>query len=359
VRQERSFSDRLLSWWDKNGRKDLPWQHPRAPYRVWVSEIMLQQTQVSTVIPYFLKWMDRFPTLEVLATSTQDDVLAHWAGLGYYARARNLHKTAIICMESHDASLPLLEDELVSLPGIGLSTANAIISQATDRPAAVLDGNVRRVLARHARVAGWTGSAAVQKILWREAEQRLPTTNGANYTQAIMDLGATLCKRSSPDCAACPVKSDCFAAESNETHLYPAPKPKTRVSERSIFMLVFQDEKKRVLLEKRPPAGIWGGLWSLPQAEDLASLEQQTGLNLEKARLLPKRDHRLTHLKLSIQPVILHSARSEQVKSTQEQCWTSLENTEKPGMPKPIADILDEMKDWELKDRKLKNGEFA
>ena len=156
-----SFSDRLLAWWDKNGRKDLPWQHPRTPYRVWISEIMLQQTQVTTVVPYFERWMNSFPDIKSLASTSQDEILAHWAGLGYYARARNIHKTAIACLEQHGGELPMGRDELTALPGIGLSTANAIISQSTDKPAAVLDGNVRRVLARHTATGGWTGSASV------------------------------------------------------------------------------------------------------------------------------------------------------------------------------------------------------
>ena len=185
------FADRLLAWWDEHGRKDLPWQHPRAAYRVWISEIMLQQTQVATVIPYFERWMASFPDVRSLAAAPLDEVLAHWSGLGYYARARNLHRTAQLCVEGYGGELPLAGEALSALPGIGLSTANAIVSQATDRPAAVLDGNVRRVLARHAAVNGWSGRSAVQKRLWTEAESRLPATRGADYTQAATDLGVS------------------------------------------------------------------------------------------------------------------------------------------------------------------------
>ncbi|NNK37435.1 MAG: A/G-specific adenine glycosylase, partial [Xanthomonadales bacterium] len=209
----RPFAERLLVWWDRHGRKHLPWQQPRTPYRVWVSEIMLQQTQVATVIPYFERWMARFPDIESLAEAPLDDVLSHWSGLGYYARARNLHKTARRCRDDHGGELPLETTALSALPGIGESTANAIVSQATDRPAAVLDGNVRRVLARHAAIEGWTGKASVQKALWTEAVDRLPAARGADYTQAVMDLGALVCTRSSPACVDCPVSEDCAALQ--------------------------------------------------------------------------------------------------------------------------------------------------
>jgi len=206
-----AFAERLLAWWEVNGRHDLPWQHPRTPYRVWISEIMLQQTQVATVIPYFDRWMRDFPDVATLAAASLDSVLSHWSGLGYYARARNLHRAALQCVQEHGGRLPAAAEELVALPGIGLSTANAIISQATDQPAAVLDGNVRRVLARHAAVDGWPGRAAVQKRLWTEAEARLPNDRGADYSQAIMDLGATVCMRSKAACELCPVSADCGA----------------------------------------------------------------------------------------------------------------------------------------------------
>jgi len=343
-----TFATRLLNWWDQHGRKDLPWQKPRTSYRVWVSEIMLQQTQVSTVIPYFERWMQRFPYLAELARSPLDDVLAHWAGLGYYARARNLHKAAKLCGERYGGDLPPKAEELVQLPGIGQSTANAIVSQSTGQPAAVLDGNVRRVLARHARIDGWTGSTAVQKRLWQEAESRLPAERGADYTQAIMDLGALLCTRSNPDCANCPVQSDCQSFVAGAVDRYPAPKPKTRVNDQNLFMLILQDGKKRVLLEKRAPAGIWGGLWCLPSAGDLRQLEAGTGLKLAKSRRLASREHRLSHLRLSIQPVLQHTVRAEQLKCSNEQCWVAPGDFGKLGVPKPVADLLRDMNKGEL-----------
>lgn len=343
------FADRLLAWWDQHGRKDLPWQHPRTPYRVWVAEIMLQQTQVSTVTPYFERWMQRFPDIAQLAQAPLDDVLAQWAGLGYYARARNLHRAAQMCLQQSSSTLPLTSAELSALPGIGRSTANAIISQATDQPTAVLDGNVRCVLARHAMVAGWPGSTAVQNILWHEAEARLPQHRGADYTQAIMDLGAMVCSRTAPDCEHCPLKADCKARAAGAIQRYPGAKPKTKVHERQVYMLIMHDHARGVLLERRPPAGIWGGLWSLPEAENLAELEHRTGLVLAEAERLPVRLHRLTHLRMHIQPLLLRSVRAEQVKCSAEQRWMALGGAVGRGLPKPVTDLLHE----------LKHGEFA
>ncbi len=342
------FADRLLAWWDQHGRKDLPWQHPRTPYRVWVAEVMLQQTQVSTVTPYFERWMQRFPDIAQLAQAPLDEVLAQWAGLGYYARARNLHHAAQMCVQRYGGILPLTSAELSALPGIGRSTANAIVSQATDQPAAVLDGNVRRVLARHAMVAGWPGSNAVQNILWHEAEARLPQHRGADYTQAIMDLGAMVCSRTTPGCEQCPLNTDCKARAAGAVRRYPGAKPQTKVHDRQVFMLIVHDPTHGVLLERRPPAGIWGGLWSLPEAENLAQLEHRTGLVLADAERLPARLHRLTHLRMHIQPLLLRSTRAEQVKCSAEQRWMALGVATGRGLPKPVTELLHELKHGEL-----------
>ena len=304
TRKPTPFSDRLLNWWDRNGRQDLPWQHPRTPYRVWVSEIMLQQTQVTTVIPYFERWIERFPDLPALAKAPLDDILGHWAGLGYYARARNLHRAARQCMEHHNSQLPAEPAELVALPGIGLSTANAIISQSTDQPAAVLDGNVRRSLARQLALEGWTGKATIQKKLWIEAEARLPATRGADYTQAIMDLGALVCTRTRPKCESCPVSEDCRAFINGEVHKYPTPKPATKVTRKSFTMLIVRDEKDRVLLVRRPPSGIWGGLWTLPMGESIKAIETELGLLDTGSRRLDPLEHRLSHVIMTIQPAL-------------------------------------------------------
>jgi len=344
-----SFSDRLLDWWDLHGRKDLPWQHPRTPYRVWISEIMLQQTQVATVIPYFEKWMDAFPDVEALASAPLDDVLAHWAGLGYYARARNLHKTACLCADQYGGNLPAVADELCALPGIGLSTANAIISQSTDRPAAVLDGNVRRVLARHAAVEGWSGQTAVQKRLWSEAESRLPGNRGADYTQSVMDLGATVCTRSSPACEECPVDADCLALLQSRVQQLPTPKPATKVAEQTVHMLVLQDAQGRVLLQKRPPAGVWGGLWCLPAGDSAIEVENVLGISSGQTRSLPTFEHRLSHIKMSISPALLTEVSSTQVKCSAELDWFGPDEQASLGIPKPVAMLLTQLNNGEFK----------
>jgi A/G-specific adenine glycosylase len=339
------FHERLLAWWDRNGRRDLPWQHPRTGYRVWVSEIMLQQTQVTTVIPYFERWMERFPDVATLANAPLDDVLAHWAGLGYYARARNLHKAAAQCMALHGGEVPADTGALLSLPGIGRSTASAIVSQSTDRPAPVLDGNVRRLLARHAAVEGHTGSAAAQKTLWAEAEERLPRDRGADYTQAVMDLGALVCRRSRPACDCCPVRADCRALLQGRVAELPAPKPAASVRERRLDLLILRDGRGRVLLEQRPPAGIWGGLWSLPEAneKDLVPALPVTG-----AKPLPPFEHRLSHVRMKIHPRLAAAGDAHGVKYSPKQAWFDREQQAKLGLPKPIADLLD----------RLNNGDF-
>jgi len=348
ARAKPAFADRLLAWWDVHGRHDLPWQHPRTPYRVWISEIMLQQTQVTTVIPYFERWMRDFPDVPTLAAAALDDVLSHWSGLGYYARARNLHAAAIRCVEQHGGDLPRGADALSALPGIGLSTANAIVSQSTGQPAAVLDGNVRRVLARHAAVAGWTGQAAVQKRLWAEAETRLPASRGADYTQAIMDLGAMVCTRSKPGCQRCPVSADCRALQEGIVALLPAPRPAARVSDRTLHMLIVRDAKGRVLLERRPPAGIWGGLWCLPEGEDLAAIERRLGIRAVRPTALPAFEHRLSHVRMSIKPLLSDAAEPSRVQCPASRGWFDRAQLPRLGLPKPVTELLNRLHDGEF-----------
>jgi A/G-specific adenine glycosylase len=342
------FAQRLLNWWDRHGRHDLPWQHPRTPYRVWISEIMLQQTQVGTVIPYFERWMQDFPDIPALAAAPLDEVLSHWSGLGYYARARNLHRAAIRCVEEHGGDLPQGAEALGALPGIGLSTANAIVSQSTDQPAAVLDGNVRRVLARHAAVEGWTGQAAVQKRLWSEAEARLPARRGADYTQAIMDLGATFCTRSKPACARCPVRSDCQARVRGLVSQLPTPKPATKVSDRTVHLLIVRDGDGRVLLEKRPPAGIWGGLWCLPDGESIDAIERRLGLAAAKPAALPRFEHRLSHIRMTICPALADAVQPSQVQCPASRGWFERQQLPQLGLPKPVTDLLNRLHDGEF-----------
>ena len=271
---EAIFSELLLDWWDKHGRKNLPWQHPRSPYRVWVSEIMLQQTQVKTVIPYFNRFMERLPDIPSLAETSTDEVLSLWSGLGYYARARNLQKAARLCVENHAGELPITPEALLALPGIGESTANAIYSQAWNQPAVILDGNVKRVLSRYFAVDGWPGKADVHKKLWNIAADLLPKNRGADYSQATMDLGATLCTRSKPECIACPVQKNCRARQQGSVHLFPAKRPRLKVTKKTFQMVILINDNNEVLLERRPPSGIWGGLWSLPADDDGRSLQQ-------------------------------------------------------------------------------------
>ena len=311
---------------------------------------MLQQTQVTTVIPYFERWMQTFPTISSLAAAPLDDVLSLWSGLGYYARARNLHKAAAHCMEDFEGELPTGAETLITLPGIGLSTANAIVSQSTDQAAAVLDGNVRRTLARHAAIEGWTGKAAVQKQLWKEArEDRLPKQRGADYTQAIMDLGALVCTRTSPSCDLCPVSADCRALQQDQVEYFPSPKPPTLVTDKTIFMLVLKDSENRVLLEKRPPSGIWGGLWSLPEGNSIENIEARLGLTTSNLKPLLPVEHRLSHLRMLIQPSIATVGSATRVKSSAEQNWFAPADQSKLGLPKPVSDLL----------KKVITGEFA
>ena len=343
------FSARLLAWWDEAGRKDLPWQQPRSAYRVWVSEIMLQQTQVSAVIPYFDRWMARFRDVRSLAEADPDEVMSLWSGLGYYARARNLHKAARICMSRHGGILPGDPEELQALPGIGPSTANAIVSLAFDRPAAVLDGNVKRVLARHAGIEGWPGTSGIQKILWKEAEARLPKQRAGDYSQAIMDLGATLCTRQAPACRECPVQADCRANLFGLTNQIPAPRPKKPVPNRSVHMLILRDQQGRVLLQRRPPDGIWGGLWSLPEGESSRQVRDRVGLDhrAEGAgeRRLPEFEHRLTHVRMQISPVLMTlppdaALECDSIKEGPETAWFSPQEFRGIGLPKPVNELL-------------------
>ncbi len=337
-----TFSERLLNWWDRHGRKDLPWQHPRSAYRVWVAEIMLQQTQVKTVITYLNRFMDRFPDIQTLAGATSDEVLALWSGLGYYARARNMLKTAKICLDIHAAELPKTPEALVSLPGIGESTANAIYSQAFDKPAVILDGNVKRVLARYFAIEGWPGKSGNHKQLWNTAGQLLPAKRGADYTQAIMDLGATLCTRTRPDCEKCPVSDGCKAFQAGTVEQFPAPRPRLKISKKTFHMLILTDSDCRILLERRPPAGIWGGLWSLPADDDGKSLQQRLGVNGNTLKSLPSIRHQLTHMLMTIRPLIGHTEpASRGVECTSDQRWFGQQEWPALGLPKPVRQLLE------------------
>ena len=276
------FSESLLDWFDEHGRKNLPWQKPITPYRVWLSEVMLQQTQVDTVIPYFEKFVNTYPDVASLAAAPIDHVLHLWTGLGYYARARNLHKCAITVCENYEGQFPSDQNELATLPGIGRSTAAAIASIAFEQPTAILDGNVKRVLTRHRAIEGWPGNKKIESQLWEIAEDYMPQTRCRDYTQAIMDLGATLCTRSKPQCLLCPVNHDCIAKQNGNPTDYPSKKPKKAQPVKDTHMLIARHHND-ILLEQRPASGIWGGLWSFKEFENRDLLESHCASHYAKA----------------------------------------------------------------------------
>ncbi len=339
-----SFATRLLAWHDVHGRHDLPWQHPRTPYRVWVSEVMLQQTQVATVIAYFERFMAAFPTLPALAAAELDAVLALWSGLGYYSRARNLHRAARICVERHGGELPVDPAALAALPGIGRSTAAAIAAQAHGTRAAVLDGNVRRVLARHAGIDGAIEHRATRERLWAEADARLPDTRLADYTQAIMDLGATVCRPRQPACTVCPVTDDCYARATKQVAELPRRRPPRRTPLRQTLMLVARDRDGRLLLERRPATGIWGGLWSLPEAADAtaarAILAARARIDWDQAAQMSPFMHEFTHFRLQITPLKLAAQPRDDAVLDNTSRWVTPREALRLGLPQPVRRLI-------------------
>jgi len=301
-----TFANRLLTWYQQHGRHDLPWQQNKSLYSVWVSEVMLQQTQVATVIPYYQNFMQRFPDIAALATVSQDEALRYWAGLGYYSRARNLHKAAAIIVESHQGEFPVSYDEVLALPGIGPSTAGAVLAQATGQRHAILDGNVKRVLTRYQGIEGWPGLKPIEKQLWEFAELYTPENNVADYTQAIMDMGATLCTRSSPKCYECPLKTGCQAYQQNRVAELPTRKPKKAIPVRQKRFLIIRNKQGAMLMEKRPPSGIWGGLWSLPELSMDEIVDETVARNwqlvVNNFNDLPAFRHTFSHFHLDITP---------------------------------------------------------
>lgn len=305
------FNKAVLDWFNSQGRKDLPWQQNPTAYRVWVSEIMLQQTQVNTVIPYYKKFITKFPNLSELANASNDQVMALWSGLGYYSRARNLHRTAILLVGeqrySSSHSFPETMKELESLPGIGRSTAGAILALAMQKKAAILDGNVKRVLARCFKIAGWPGKADIQKQLWQLSEQLTPDKQIRNYTQAMMDLGATVCTTKQPDCGACPLHSMCLARKDNNPEAYPGKKKKKQLPVKSQYFFLLRSEDGELLMEKRPPAGIWGGLWTPLSCDTTDTMERYLkvnyGINISDKIELAEFRHTFSHFHLQLRPV--------------------------------------------------------
>jgi A/G-specific adenine glycosylase len=343
------FAARVLAWFDHSGRKDLPWQRDPTPYRVWVSEVMLQQTQVQTVISYFERFVERFPDVAALADAPLDDVLHRWSGLGYYARARNLHRAAQIVRDRHDGQFPTRLEDAAALPGVGRSTAGAVLSLALGQRQTILDGNVKRVLARHFAVAGWPGQADVARRLWQLADQLTPSGRAAHYNQAMMDLGATVCTRARPACARCPLVQDCAAHRGGNTSDYPGRKAARSLPVRSTRLLVVRDQAGRVLLEQRPPTGVWGGLWSLPQialAEDPLAWcrAQQLGEGASVTAERPVRRHTFSHFQLDMHPVEIRLERPGlRALDGDRRVWYNPVDPDARGLAAPIRRLLAEL----------------
>lgn len=336
------FATALLAWFDVAGRKDLPWQRDPTPYRVWVSEIMLQQTQVATVIGYFDRFTQRFPDIAALAAAPPDAVLHLWSGLGYYARARNLHKAARLIVSDHGGVFPESLAAVQSLPGIGRSTAGAILSLSRGQRQPILDGNVKRVLARHAGIDGYPGLKAVESRLWSLADELTPADRSASYTQAIMDLGATLCTRARPLCAYCPVAAGCVArAQGLQEHL-PSPKPKLNRKQKEAHVVIALRPDGAVLLEQRPPVGIWGGLWSFPQfdseAEGQGWLES---LRVSSVTRWPACHHAFTHFDLALHPLVAAGASdTTAVADADRYRWYDPRHPDEIGLAAPVIELI-------------------
>lgn len=341
------FSQKLLAWYDREGRKDLPWQKKLMPYNVWVSEIMLQQTQVSTVIPYYQRFMTEFPTLQSLANAPLDQVLHLWAGLGYYSRARNLHRTAIIIANEFHGRFPKCVDTLQQLPGIGRSTAGAIAAIAMKQKAPILDGNVKRVLTRYAAIAGYPGDNQVNKELWELAEALTPDDRTGDYTQAIMDLGATVCVRKKPLCHRCPVQNNCLAFKKNEQEEYPGKKPKKSIPTKAIYFLILKDKHQNILLEKRTAMGIWGGLWSLPECSEITEVKSlcknKYYCQIGEYDFLPTIKHTFSHFHLNITPIIGTIQKLPCIMENSTFIWYNHEQIKKLGVAAPVKRLLQQI----------------
>lgn len=353
------FQQEVLAWFDLKGRKGLPWQQSISPYRVWLSEVMLQQTQVATVIPYFNRFIQRFPDIEALASESLDSVLHLWSGLGYYARARNLHKTAKIISDNGGVFPDELE-LLVALPGIGRSTAGAILSIAFNKSYPILDGNVRRVLARHYAISGWPGLTKTSQQLWAISTLHTPIQRTADYTQAMMDLGATLCTRSKPLCSECPIQQSCLAKRGNNIQLFPTPKPAKAIPVKQIVFLILQDHQAQYLLEKRPESGIWGGLWSFLEFD---SIEHVIAWSLEKnascqiIKQLKQQRHTFSHYHLDYTVVIAKTAKPfSNIMEANRLVWYKVEQIKLLGLPAPIKKLLQEQYEDDTHDSMYETG---
>ncbi|MEO4048922.1 A/G-specific adenine glycosylase [Pseudomonas sp. CAU 1711] len=337
------FSGAVLAWYDQHGRKDLPWQQGITPYRVWVSEIMLQQTQVGTVLGYFDRFMDALPTVEALAAASEDEVLHLWTGLGYYSRARNLHKAAKTLVERHGGEFPRSVEALAELPGIGRSTAGAIASLSMGLRAPILDGNVKRVLARYQAQHGYPGEPKVAEQLWQLAEQLTPHERVNHYTQAMMDLGATLCTRSKPSCLLCPVREGCRAHLLGRESAFPEPKPRKALPQKRTLMPLLANREGAILLYRRPSSGLWGGLWSLPELDDLSALDelaQRHALQLGERHALSGLSHTFSHFQLAIEPWLIRVEQPAAAVAEGDWLWYNLASPPRLGLAAPVKKLL-------------------
>lgn len=338
------FAKKLLSWFDLHGRKNLPWQNPRSAYFVWVSEIMLQQTQVATVIDYFKKFIARFPDVATLAHASLDEVLLYWAGLGYYSRAKNLHRSAqMIHVQYHD-QFPSDITLLTMLPGIGPSTAGALVAQAFDQYAVILDGNVKRVLSRYHAVPGALNDRMTVNTLWEYAATHTPHKQLADYTQAIMDLGALICTRSKPQCTVCPLNKSCIAFQTNRVAAFPEKKATRILPKRSQVFLLLIHKQKEILLEQQKERGIWSNLWSLPSGISLAACRPKlTSKQQENKKKLAPIEHRFTHFQLTLKPILINLPAVENFVLTENQQWIKLDQLHTRALPAPIKKLLQQV----------------
>ncbi len=341
------FSQQVLAWFAKHGRKDLPWQQAPTPYRVWVSEIMLQQTQVATVIPYYQRFMARFPDIASLAAAPIDEVLHHWTGLGYYARARNLHKAAQTIQADHNGIFPTDFETVVNLSGIGRSTAGAILALSQQQPHPILDGNVKRVLCRYHAVSGWPNAPKISEQLWTLAAEHTPREQVAEYTQAMMDLGATVCRRSRPLCLHCPLQSGCQALQQQAVSNYPTPRPKKALPEKNTTFAMLR-QGNAVLLQQRPSSGIWGGLWCFPELADESELgdwcQQQFQITPNRWQTWDTLTHTFTHFRLHIQPLLVElSAEQSNLNLPEGYVWYQLQQPQNLGLAAPVVKLLQKL----------------
>jgi A/G-specific adenine glycosylase len=344
---ESPIAAALLDWHARHGRHDLPWQSDRTPYRVWVSEIMLQQTQVATVVPYYARFMERFPNVHALADAPIDDVLHLWTGLGYYARARNMHRSAIHVRDEFGGTFPESFEKIASLPGIGRSTAGAILALSLGLRFPILDGNVKRSLARYFGVEGSASERLVSERLWVLAEACTPRRRVDVYTQAIMDLGATVCTRRKPLCAYCPLSEGCVARRTGRQHELPSPRPARVRRSREVFMLVAMREDGSVLLERRPESGVWGGLWCLPEFDDTTAagsfIVQSLQTGQSKPRTLGRVEHAFTHFDLVITPLLTRCTGSAGVMDAARSVWYNTREPARIGLPAPVKTLLEHL----------------